>query len=259
MSSGGLKVRSGPGTAYGEIRRLEPGAAVTIIEQQYVNGSYWGSIGDGWICMDYVDVGTQQSQITGGSSTSVSITACVKVAIGELNIRNGPGPGYNEIGRLPAGTMITITEQQQSGSTQWGRTPDGWICMDYVDIVYGSQEERNDAQRFVGSWQDQNSKRCCMTIEPGEYGIFVIEISWGNSAYSISMWRAVGEYDADADCIRYYDCDHWESVSDGNGSFTNNYYYTGGQGMLYFSGGNLLWQEYNETTGDRCRFVKVGR
>lgn len=48
------------------------------------------------------------------------------------------------------------------------------------------------------------------------------------------------------------------TVTTGNGSFTNNYYYTGGQGMLYFSGGNLLWQEYNEPTGDRCSFVKVG-
>ena len=85
----------------------------------------------------------------------------------------------------------------------------------------------------------------------------MIDISWGNSAFSTSMWRAVGEYDANSDCIRYHDCDHWESVSDGNGNFTNNYYYTGGQGIFYFFGGNLLWQEYNESTGSQCSFVKV--
>ena len=255
-SSGELRVRSGPGTNYAEIRRLNAGAVVTIYEQQNVNGTYWGNIGDGWICMDYVDIGSQQSQPTGGSSTSVNMTVCVKLSAGELRIRSGPDTSYSEVGRLYGGEILTVTELQQTGSTQWGRIPQGWICMDYVDTVYGTQSERSNAQRFVGNWQDQNSQRCCLTIEPGEYGIFVIDISWGNSAFSTSMWRAVGEYDANSDCIRYHDCDHWESVSDGNGNFTNNYYYTGGQGTFYFSGGNLLWQENNESTGSRCSFVK---
>ena len=229
---------------------------MTIYEQQNVNGTYWGNIGDGWICMDYVDLGSQQSQPTGGSSTSVNMTVCVKLSAGELRIRSGPDTSYSEVGRLYGGEILTVTELQQTGGTQWGRIPQGWICMDYVDTVYGTQSERSNAQRFVGNWQDQNSQRCCLTIEPGEYGIFVIDISWGNSAFSTSMWRAVGEYDANSDCIRYHDCDHWESVSDGNGNFTNNYYYTGGQGTFYFSGGNLLWQENNESTGSRCSFVK---
>lgn len=257
-SSGGLKVRSGPGTNYAEIRRLEPGVAVTISEQQNVNGTYWGKIYDGWICMDYVDVGNQQPIPDDGSSISVSMTVCVKLSVGELKVRSGPDTSYHEVGRVLGGEILTVTELQQSCGTQWGRIPQGWICMDYVDAVYGTQNEGSNAQRFVGNWQDQNSQRCCLTIEPGEYGIFVIDISWGNSAFSTSMWRAVGEYDANSDCIRYHDCDHWESVSDGNGNFTNNYYYTGGQGTFYFSGGNLLWQENNESTGSRCSFVKVG-
>lgn len=255
-SSGELRVRCGPGTDYSEIRRLNAGAVVTIYEQQNVNGTYWGNIGDGWICMDYVDLGPHQSQPAGSSSTSVNMTVCVKLTAGELRIRSGPDTSYSEVGRLYGGEILTVTELQQTGSTQWGRIPQGWICMDYVDTVYGTQNERSNAQRFVGNWQDQNSQRCCLTIEPGEYGIFVIDISWGNSAFSTSMWRAVGEYDANSDCIRYHDCDHWESVSDGNGNFTNNYYYTGGQGIFYFSSGNLLWQEYNESTGSQCSFVK---
>lgn len=256
-SSGGLKVRSGPGTNYAEIRRLEPGAAVTISEQQNVGGTYWGKIHDGWICMDYVDVGDQESVPDNGSSTSVSMTVCIKLSVGELKIRSGPDTSYHEVGRALGGETFTVTELQQSGGKQWGRIPQGWICMDYVDTVYETQNEWSNAQRFVGNWQDQNSQRCRLTIESGEDGTFVIEISWGNSAFSTSMWRALGEYDANSDCIRYHDCDHWESVSDGNGNFTNNYYYTGGQGTFYFSGGNLLWEEYNESTGSRCSFVKL--
>lgn len=253
-----LRVRSGPDTSYNEIRRLNAGAVVTIYEQRNVNGTYWGNIGDGWVCMDYVDIGFQQSQPVSGSSTIVSMTVCVKFTEGGLRIRSGPNTSYSEIGRLYGGEILTVTELQQTGGTQWGRIPQGWICMDYVDTVYGTQNERNNAQRFIGNWEDQNSQRCHMTIEPFEYGSLVIDISWGNSAFSTSMWRAVGEYDAATDSIQYHDCDHWEAVSDGNGNFTNNYYYTGGQGTFYFSGGNLLWQENNESTGSRCSFVKVG-
>lgn len=256
QSSGGLNIRSGPDARYEKVGRLAVGETVTVTQVQSNGTSQWGLIDRGWICMDYVDIGSQQSQSTGGSSTSVNMTVCVKLSAGELRIRSGPDTSYSEVGRLYGGEILTVTELQQTGSTQWGRIPQGWISMDYVDTVYGTQNERSNTQRFVGNWQDKNSQRCCLTIEPGEYGIFVIDISWGNSAFSTSMWRAVGEYDANSDCIRYHDCDHWESVSDGNGNFTNNYYYTGGQGTFYFSGGNLLWQEYNERTGSRCSFVK---
>lgn len=138
-SSGELRVRSGPGTNYAEIRRLNAAAVVTIYEQQNVNGTYWGNIGDGWICMDYVDIGSQQSQPAGGSSTSVNMTVCVKLSAGELRIRSGPDTNYSEVGRLYGGEILTVTELQQTGGTQWGRIPQGWICMDYVDTVYGTR------------------------------------------------------------------------------------------------------------------------
>ena len=254
--SGGVNVRSGPGTNYGKVGRLNAGQETLILEVQYNGSTQWGNVGSGWICMDYVDIGTHQTSPSTNTGTSVSMTVSVDITAGELKIRSGPDISYSEVGRLLGGEIVAVTEVQQTGSTQWGRIAQGWICMDYVNTIYGTQNEQNNAQRFVGNWQDQNSKRCCLTIEPGEYGIFVIDISWGNSAFSTSMWRAVGEYDATADCIRYHDCDHWESISDGNGNFGNDYYYTGGQGMFYFSGGNLLWQDYNENVGYTCSFVK---
>lgn len=254
-SSGELRVRSGPGTNYAEIRRLNAGAVVTIYEQQNVNGTYWGNIGDGWICMDYVDIGSQQSQPTGGSSTSVNMTVRVKPSAGELKIRSGPDSTYSEVGRLYGGDIITVTELQQNGSTQWGRIPQGWISMDYVDTQFSTSEDSSRAERFVGKWGDQNSKRCFLTITPADHGYYEIEISWGSSAFSTSMWRAAGQYDATADCIRYSGCKHWDSESDGNGNFTENIYYLDGQGMLYFAGENLIWQDYQENVGYECSFV----
>lgn len=257
-SAGELKVRSGPGTNYSEIRRLSPGTVVTISEQENVNGRYWGKISDGWVCMDYIDIGAQQSQPTGSSSTSVNMTVCVKLSAGELRIRSGPDSRYNEVGRLIGGEIVTVTELQQNGNKQWGRIPQGWICMDYVDTQIGSGQEQNVAERFVGQWGDQYSKRCFLTIEPIDHGYYGINIKWGSSAFSTSLWSAVGEYDATADCIRYFNCKHWDSESDGNGNFADNYYYRDGQGMFYFSGENLIWQDYQENVGYQCSFVKGG-
>lgn len=255
-SSGGLKVRGGPGTSYPEIRRLEPGAAVTISEQQNVNGTYWGNIGDGWICMDYVDIGSQQSQSTGGSSTSVNMTVCVKLTAGELRIRSGPDSSYSEVGRLYGGEIITVTELQQNGSTQWGRIPQGWICMDYVDTVYDTQEERSSAQRFIGSWIESNNanKRCMLTIQSAEYGSFLIEVQLSLTAALSMNWYTMAEYDANQDCITYSHCKCRISESDGSGFFREEVKYQNGQGKLYFSNGYLYWSDYSSDINN-CPFV----
>ncbi len=54
-SSGGLKVRSGPGQDYAEIGRLAPNDQITVYEFTVIGTSNWGRIGEGqWICTDYV-------------------------------------------------------------------------------------------------------------------------------------------------------------------------------------------------------------
>lgn len=63
-SAGELKVRSGPGTEYSEVARLQGGETVTIYEQQQVGDRYWGSIGYGWVCLDYVVFGVDNSTYT---------------------------------------------------------------------------------------------------------------------------------------------------------------------------------------------------
>lgn len=51
-----LNVRSGPSTAYESLRKLNTGDKVEIIKQVAIRETIWGYIGDGWICMDYVDI-----------------------------------------------------------------------------------------------------------------------------------------------------------------------------------------------------------
>ena len=50
-----LNVRSGPSTAYESLKKLNTGDEVVIIKQVIIRDVKWGYIGDGWICMEYVD------------------------------------------------------------------------------------------------------------------------------------------------------------------------------------------------------------
>ncbi len=48
-----LCIRQGAGTTYKVVAYLYKGAKVTVTETRDVNGSAWGKIANGWICMDY--------------------------------------------------------------------------------------------------------------------------------------------------------------------------------------------------------------
>ena len=60
-SAGELNIRSGAGTNYAAIGRLKGGDTVTIYEQKNVDGTDWGNIGSGWICLDYIAFGEDYS------------------------------------------------------------------------------------------------------------------------------------------------------------------------------------------------------
>ena len=49
-----------------------------------------------------------------------------------LNVRAGPGSGYEMVGTLGPGDRVEIYEIQAVGSTDWGRIAMGWISLDYV-------------------------------------------------------------------------------------------------------------------------------
>ena len=50
-----LNVRSGPGISYESLRKINTGAEITITKFVTINNVQWGYIGDGWVCMKYVE------------------------------------------------------------------------------------------------------------------------------------------------------------------------------------------------------------
>lgn len=96
------------------------GARVEILEKS----GDWGRTSKGWISLNYV----YQDGTTGSNTAKGTVTAG-----GGLNIRSGPGKGYDSVGSYAEGESVTILEQFTYDGVTWGCTNKGWVSMAYVD------------------------------------------------------------------------------------------------------------------------------
>ena len=118
-----LNIRNAAGTGGKVVGSYRQGTKVTILETTVVNGAVWGRTDKGWISLAYVDLDASAS---GTSPNEGIITATI------LCIRKGAGTGNAIVGTYTQGQKVTILETTKVGTTTWGRTDKGWICMDYV-------------------------------------------------------------------------------------------------------------------------------
>lgn len=113
-----LNVRSGPGTNYKVTKTLKSGQIVIVSE---LDGN-WGKTEDGWVNTFFV--------YFQDSMDAESLK--VEVLRDGVNVRTGPGTGYQSITKVNEGDELTILKQVVSKDILWGYTGDGWLCMDYV-------------------------------------------------------------------------------------------------------------------------------
>ena len=126
-----LRIRSGAGTSYAIVGFLNPGQSVTVTEQKTVGATVWGKTEKGWVSMDYIKLsGSNGSQ--SGSDNSAAASKTVTVTCSCLCIRSGAGTGYGISGYLYKGSKVTVTEEKTVDGTLWGKTSQGWICMEYT-------------------------------------------------------------------------------------------------------------------------------
>ena len=102
------------------------GDRITILETS--NG--WGRTDKGWVSMKYVTLGT-----TTGGTTNSGGTGNATITGSGVNVRSGAGTDYPVVATAQKGESVTIHETTTVGTTQWGRTDKGWICMDYVSVT----------------------------------------------------------------------------------------------------------------------------
>ena len=133
ISNDVLRIRGGAGTSYSIVGFLAPGAKVTITEQKTVGSTTWGKIAKGWISLDYIKLDSSTTDSTTEPSGDASATAVTKtVTVSCLCVRSGAGTSNSIVGYLYKGSKVSITETTTVGSSQWGKTAQGWICLDYA-------------------------------------------------------------------------------------------------------------------------------
>ena len=121
----GLNIRSGPGTKYDAVGSLNTGARVNILERITIGDTVWGCIDKGWISMGYVYVDGTEGDGAGYGTVSGD----------GVNVRSGPGTGFDRVGSLNSGDNVDILFQIEIGDTAWGCIGvSKWVCMDYVGM-----------------------------------------------------------------------------------------------------------------------------
>ena len=98
-------------------------AGVTLYAQYSSNGS------SGWV---------SGSDLEGSDGTNTVIAEGTVKCTSYVNVRKGPGTNYTILARATAGTKAEIYQTKWVGASQWGRMSNGWICMDYVTLNFGS-------------------------------------------------------------------------------------------------------------------------
>ena len=78
-------------------------------------------------------------QVSENTDSQISISATVKVTGDVVNVRNGPGTGYGIVRQARRNETLTISHVTHLTNMKWGKTADGWICLDYTnyDAVTG--------------------------------------------------------------------------------------------------------------------------
>ena len=159
-----LNLRSGPGTGYGVILTMPAGASVRITGSRS-NGfypvSYQGT--GGWAASSYI----QTDAPLGAAYTTDS-----------LNLRAGPGTGYDVIDVMPSGAALKIT-----GSYNKGFYPvryqgeKGWASADYLTTNSGSSGGgggRRGGSSIIGKIM-QTTRRLNLRAGPGtKYDVILV-------------------------------------------------------------------------------------
>lgn len=120
----GLNIRSGANIKYSRLGGYTKNTIVTINSE--INN--WGKTNLGWICLDY----TRKIVSEENKNTSNYILGLYKVnAKNGLNVRTGPGTQYRRKKLYVNGTRFDTYEIKNN----WARTPSGWVCLDYCNLV----------------------------------------------------------------------------------------------------------------------------
>lgn len=135
VTASALNVRKGPGTNYGALGQLKSGNVVTANGESngWLKISYKGQTG--WISKKYTRSGGNAS---GGNNTSAPQSKSGRVTASSLNVRKGPGTGYDKLGALSSGASFSYTGESNGWLKISYKGQTGWIAKKYTTVGGGT-------------------------------------------------------------------------------------------------------------------------
>ena len=144
INTDSVRVRMSGATYATVLGSLSRGTTAAVLEEK--NGWYNLDIDvdnnpktGSWVYGQYLEITTGS---TGSSDSSTGSTGTVETGMGivantyaGVNVRTGAGIGNAAVGKLLPGTSVEILEVKTHGASKWGRTSQGWVCMDYIVMV----------------------------------------------------------------------------------------------------------------------------
>ena len=165
---GSLNVRTGPGTKYDKIDVVSEGTRYAY----YQKSGNWVRIKNGWVSISYFYIeGTTADDACTGTVTAT-----------ELNIRKGPGTGYDKTGTFKQGDTVKVLGQVG----KWGYTSKGWINMDHVKVettkpTYTTGKGTNTTDVNIRKEPDAKSEKVGLYKKGDKVTITEVKDGWGKT------------------------------------------------------------------------------
>lgn len=124
--------------------------------------------------------------------------------------------------------------------------------LNLLDSQWEGDEDSNGSEYpdIAGSWQDSWSERCSMTITNEGNDYYSVNVIWASSASEYDNWVFGGYYDYSSGTLSY-DCGNWYSyVDDGSGNIQECWILDDMEGILYWDGEYLHWNDYTTASGE---------
>jgi uncharacterized protein YgiM (DUF1202 family) len=140
-----VNLRSGPGTTFSVVAKLDPGATLKILSlsasKEWTRVSVLATGVTGWVASQFVQQGAAVAQTTTTTTQTITQTQTTAdsppggpvavVQAGRINVRGGPGTHYPIVSSAAAGTSLSLLALNPDGT--WyqvqvtGQTNPGWI------------------------------------------------------------------------------------------------------------------------------------
>lgn len=129
--TGKLNIRKGAGSKYEAFDSYYEGDRIEIQEIVTIDDTDWGRTGKGWVGMGYVRLDgiapeADENAVEVVSDGNWKVLGYGVVNLGELNVRQGPGPGYETVATVTK--CVRYAYYQVEGD--WVRIESGWVRTD---------------------------------------------------------------------------------------------------------------------------------